>query len=196
MSGQPRLRVTSDLPQVLTHYYRSCSRPLLSLSALSAEERAAALEGLARHEPLPYRLAHPDYLVERLRIEEKMRAQFAAKGGRVELAHPYYFVLGTFGLWEADGSLKVELPLASVQSDALSFTMTDSFFNYRSENLRGVPIPRRPYHGELFTLSELRDQVRLHGLPGDAWRSDPARIFDVYIEAQIWSDAALRRLSL
>jgi hypothetical protein len=31
-------------------------------------------------------------------------------------------------------------------------------------------------------------QVELYGLPGDAWRNDPGRIFDVYIEAQIWSD--------
>lgn len=78
-------------------------------------------------------------------------------------------MLGAFALWEADGSWKVELPLASISSDRVSFTMT----------------------GELFTLGELREQVDSHGLPGDAWRSDPTRIFDVYIGAQIWRDAPL-----
>jgi hypothetical protein len=153
------------------------------------------LAELARHEPLPFRLAHPEYLPERLRIESLMRSQFGAKGGRAELEHPHYFVLGTFALWEADGSRKVELPLASVPPHWLSFTMTDSFFNYRAENLRGVPIPKRPYHGQVFILSELPDQVELYGFPGDAWRSDPSRIFDVYIEAQIWSDVPVRHLS-
>jgi hypothetical protein len=70
--------------------------------------------------------------------------------------------------------------------------MTDSFFNYRSENLRGIPIPKRAYHGRLFTASELREQIELHGLPGDRWRHEPDRIFDVYVEAQVWSDEPVR----
>ncbi len=181
----------SDLPEILTHYYRSFSKPLLSISALPPGAHTAVLDRLARHEPLPYRLTHPDYLAERRRIERIMRDRFAAKGGRVERDNPHYFVLGTFSLWEADGSSKTEVPLASIRSDCVSFTMTDSFFNYRTENLRGVPIPRRANHGELFTLPELGEQVALHGLPGDEWRRDPARIFDVYVEAQIWSDAPL-----
>jgi hypothetical protein len=187
---------SGELPKILTHYYRSFSKPLLSLSALSPDERTTVLATLALHEPLPYRLTHPEYLPERQRIEKAMRAQFLAKGGLVELEHPHYFVLGTFAPWEADGSRKAELPLASVPSHSLSFTMTDSFFNYRAENLRGVPIPERPYHGELFTLRELPEQIGLHGLPGDAWRNDPRRIFDVYIEAQVWSDAPVRHLQI
>lgn len=184
----------SELPEILTHYYRSFSKPLQSLSALPAGERPSVLEQLSRHEPLPFRLAHPDYLSERLRIERIMRDQFVGKGGRIEREHPHYFVLGVFSLWEADGSRKLEVTLASIPTHFVSFTLTDSFFNYRTTNLRRIPIPKRACHGELFTLGELREQVELHGLPGDAWRSDPARTFDVYIEAQIWSDAPLRHL--
>jgi hypothetical protein len=184
-----------EIPNALTHYYRSFSKPLLSLSALPPEELAPVLAELARNEPLPFRLSHPEYLPERLRIESLMRSQFEEKGGRAELEHPHYFVLGTFAPWEADGSRKVELSLASVLPHWLSFTMTDSFFNYRAENLRGVPIPERPYHGQLFTLGELPKQIGLHGLPGDAWHDDPRRIFDVCIEAQIWSDGPVKPLS-
>ena len=184
-----------ELPSTLTHYYRAFSKPLLSLSALPTNERQPVLAELARHEPLPFRLAHPEYLSERLRIESVMRGQFAAKGGRVDLENPHYFVLGTFSLWESDGSRKVELSTSSVLPHWLSFTMTDSFFNYRTENLRGVQIPARPYHGQLFTLGELPEQIGIYGLPGEAWRRDPDRVFDVYIEAQIWSNAPVQALS-
>lgn len=184
-----------ELPSTLTHYYRGFSKPLLSLTALHPSERRRVLEELARHEPLPFRLTHPDYLPERQRIEALMRSQFEAKGGRPELEHPHYFVVGAFSLWEADGSRKVELSLESVPPHWLSFTMTDSFFNYRESNLRGVRIPKRPYHGQLFSRHELSTQIERHGLPGDAWRSDPGRIFDVYIEAQLWSDAPVSPLS-
>ena len=108
----------SELPEKLTHYYRSFSKPLLSISALAAAEQAAVLDGLACHEPLPFRLAHPDYLAERRRIERTMRDRFALKGGGIERENPHYFVLGAFSLWEADGSRKLEVPLASIPQSA------------------------------------------------------------------------------
>jgi hypothetical protein len=182
------------IPDVLTHYYRPFSRPLLSLSALPEPDLAAVLAGLGRHEPLPYRLIHPEYMAERRRMESLMRDQFATKGGRPQREHPHYFVLGEFSLWEADASKRVQIALAAVAPDAVSFTLTDSFFNYRSRNLRGIDIPPRPYHGQLFTLAELPAQVALHGLPGEAWRVDETRRFDVYVEAQLWSDDAVRDL--
>jgi len=182
------------LPNVLTHYYRPFSRPLLSLSALSEQELLGVLEGLARQEPLPYRLTDPAYLSERRRLERLMRHQFETKGGRPEREFPHYFVLGEFSLWESDGSSRVQIPLRTVESVAVSFTLTDSFFNYRRHNLRGVEIPLRPYHGQLFALEELPAQLALHGLPGEAWRFHPERRFDVYVEAQIWSDEPVRHL--
>lgn len=180
---------TGKLRDVLTHYYRPFSRPFLSLSALPDPEVSRVLAELARFEPLPHRLAHPSYLAERRRIEAGMRRRFEAKGGRPERSHPHYLVLGEFSLWESDGSLKIRIPLSSVPPALVSFTMTDSFFNFRDTNLRGVPIPSREYHGEVFTLEELPVLIRRHGYPGEAWRKDPERIFDVYVEAQLWGDA-------
>lgn len=174
---------------MLTHYYRPFSRPFLSLSGLSDSEVAHVLAAISAHEPLPYRLAHPDYLAERRRIEARMRERFVEKGGCPERGQPHYFVLGEFSPWESDGSRRVEIPLAAVPEALISFTLTDSFFNFRDTNLRGVPIPRRGYHGELFMYPELPDVLQQHGLPGDAWATDPERRFDVYIEAQLWGEA-------
>lgn len=185
---------SADFLSMLTHYHRPFSRPLLSLSTLSDTQIAEVLDQLGQSEPLPYRLTQPAYLPERRRIEQRMRARFLDKSGRPELHHPHYFVLGEFSLWETDGSLKVNIPLQSVPPDWVSFTLTDSFFNYRQTNLRGIPIPRRAYHQELFTLAELPLQLAAHDLPTNEWRSDPERRFETYVEAQIWSDEPVRHL--
>ena len=122
-----------------------------------------------------------------------MRERFVQKGGEPELFRPHYFVLGEFSLWESDDSLKLQLPLASVPSRWLSFTLTDSVFNYRRTSLRGMAIPARGYHDELFTLAELEAQLEAHDLPTDEWLSNDARRFEVYVEAQVWSDEPVSR---
>ena len=179
---------------LLTHYYRPFSRPLLSLSRLSAAELTKVLDQLVEHEPLPYRLTQSGYLPQRRQIEQRMRARFIEKGGCPQILHPHYFILGEFSLWESDGSRKVEIPLQSVPPPWLSFTLTDSFFNYRQTNLRGISIPKCAYHGELFTLAELWSQLTIHDLPTNKWRFDRARQFEVYVEAQVWSDEPVRHL--
>jgi hypothetical protein len=126
--------VAEQAPEVITHYYRPFSRPFLSLSPLSDPEVSGVLAVLARSEPLPYRLTHPAYLSERRRVEGRMRQRFLEKGGHPERGNPHYFVLGEFSLWEADGSLKVQIPLSFVPSALVSFTLTDSFFNFRETN--------------------------------------------------------------
>ncbi len=174
--------------EVLTHYYRPFSEPLLSLSELSEDRRSIVLAGVAEHEPLPLRLTRPDYFEKRRWLEEAMRTRFLEKGGRPIRVHPHYFVLGEFSHWETDGSKKVQIPLSGVPEDCVSFTLTDSFFNYRGTNLRGVPIPTRPYHGTLFLREEMHDQLVAHRLPAEDWDSNPDRQFEVYVEAQLWSD--------
>lgn len=100
-------------------------------------------------------------------------------------------MLGRFALWEEDGSGAVELSIDALTTQVLSFTLTDSFFCYRSTNLRGVQIPPRPYHRRLYRLEELDEALERYSLPTDHWRDDPALTFDVYVEAQVWSDAAV-----
>ena len=192
MAAERSLSGAEQAPDVLTHYYRPHARPFLSLSSLSDPEVSEVLAASARSEPLAFRLTHPGYLSERRTLEARMRHRFLEKGGQPERDHPHYFVLGEFSLWESDGSLKVQIPLSCVPDALVSFTLTDSFFNYRTTNLRGVTIPRRPYHGELFTRHELPEAIRRHGLPGDAWRTDSQRLFDVYVEAQLWGDGPVQ----
>jgi hypothetical protein len=186
-----------DLPErlrVLTHCHRPFAPPLQSLSGVPATELQRVLADLLRHEALPYRLTQPGYLPERRMIEARMHGRFIEKGGQPQTQQPHYFVLGSFSLWEEDGSLQLKLPIDRVSSRWLSFTLTDSFFNYRRTNLRGIPIPARAYQDELFTLDELPAALAAHDLPTNDWRSVPERIFEVYVEAQLWSDAPVSHL--
>ena len=180
--------------KVLTHYFRPFSAPLRNLAALPVAEQRTTLAWLAAHEPLPDRLIHSEYLGKRAEVERWMYQAFAEAGGEPERTHPHYFVLGTFSLWESDGSCSVSVPLAAVPARSLSFTLTDSFFNYFATNLRGHPIPPRAYHRRIYVAAELEEALSAHDLPTDAWQTDPERRFEPYVEAQAWSDRGLEQL--
>ena len=57
-----------------------------------------------------------------------------------------------------------------------------------------MAIRKRPYHEELYTLSELASQLEIYDLPTEEWRSNRDRRFEVYVEAQLWSDEPIENL--
>jgi hypothetical protein len=182
--------VGEALPDFLTHYYKD--RPFRTLSDLPSVEVAPVLERIAAAGDIEFRLTREEYLPRRRDIEAVMRTQFAGLGGKPTRANPHYAILGTFSLYEDDPYYRSEtLPLASLPTEAVSFTFTDSFFAFSDANLRGVRIPERPYHGRVYRLEDLPALVGTFGLPGERWRTEPGRRFDVYIEAQIWDDAPI-----
>jgi hypothetical protein len=178
------------LPDRLTHYYRDV--PFHTLSDLDDAAVARTLEQAAQSRDLEFRLTRDEYLPRRREIEAEMRRQLIALGGAPARSSPHYAILGTFSLYEDDAAWRsVSASLDEIDPSALTFTFTDSYFNFSDTNLRGVPIPRRPYHKHVYRLEDLPALVEQFGLPGDRWRTEPESIFDVYIEAQIWDDAAL-----
>lgn len=182
-----RLRSPEELPDFLTHYYRET--PFRSLTHLTDEEAAVVVDGLDCSSAADFRLTQPQYLRLRREVESKMRRLFVDKGGRPELEAPHYAVLGTAGVYEDDPrSRKLRLPLDAFEPALLSFTFTDSFFAFHDRNLRGVSIPKRPYHRQVFGIDELPALIDQYGWPGDRWKHEPDRRFDVYIEAQIWRE--------
>ena len=179
-----------SLPDRLTHYYRDF--PFHTLSDLDEASVAKVLEDVAQGRELEFRLTREEYLPRRREIEAEMRTQFVALGGQPRRRSPHYAVLGEFSLYERDPSWQsVSAALADIPPDVVSFTFTDSYFNFSEKNLRGIPIPPRPYHRHVYRLEDLPVLVETFGLPSDRWRTEPDRIFDVYIEAQLWDDAAI-----
>lgn len=177
-------------PDFLTHYYRDV--PFHTLSDLQDEQVTQTLQEISRQRELDFRLTRDEYLPRRRVIEAEMRAQFMQRGGKPARQAPHYAILGTFSLYESDPHWRsVAVPLNEVPSDVLSFTFTDSFFAFSDRNLRGVAIPPRPYHRCVYRLEDLPGLNEEFGLPGERWRTEPDRVFDVYVEAQIWDDAAV-----
>jgi len=183
--------VGEALPDVLTHYYRDV--PFHTLSDLANEQVARVLEEIADRRLLEFRLTREEYLPRRREIESQMRARFVELGGGPVRRSPHYAILGTFSLYEDDPEWRsVSAPLNTVAAGVLSFTFTDSFFTFSERNLHGVVIPPRPYHGRVYLLDDLPELAQEYGLPGERWRHEEDRRFDVYIEAQIWDDGPLR----
>jgi len=177
-------------PDRLTHYYRDV--PFHTLSDLDEKSAARVIEQVGKTRELEFRLTRDDYLPRRREIEAEMRLQFVRQCGRRVRESPHYAVLGTFSLYDGDPDWKsVSAPVADIASDVLSFTFTDSFFAFSNTNLRGVAIPLRPFHRRIYRLEDLPALVEEFGLPGERWRDEPERVFDVYVEAQIWDDAPL-----
>jgi hypothetical protein len=177
-----------ELPDYLTHYYREI--PFQSLTELESSDAARVLLDLGAVRELPFRLTHPLYLVRRREIEATMRSRFIEKGGAPQLEHPMYLILGRSALWEQMEPHSVEVSLATIPDEVLSFTFTDSFFAFSSHNLHGAAIPPQPFHGDVYLRTELPALVVAFGLPGIAPNDNLHPVFDPYIEAQLWCPPA------
>jgi hypothetical protein len=88
-----KANATSTFPDYITHYSRG--EPFLSLSSVTQDNLQSVLKQLNESNAWGLnRFSDPDYLKQRKQIEQKLRQQFIAKGGKPELDHPIYFFLG------------------------------------------------------------------------------------------------------
>ena len=81
------------------------------------------------------------------------------------------------------------MPLAAFSPDTITFTYPDSMASLalgRSDDHAAI---RRSYHGQVFTLPEIRDIVARFGMP-DGGQNTAASIspFDRFVEVQVWDD--------
>jgi hypothetical protein len=134
----------------------------------------------------------PDYLDRRIATERWLRAERERKLGAPCLAHPVYFFLGDF----ADGRdpsrpHAIRMPLAAFAPEMITFTYPDSMASLPIATRDEHRAHRKPYHGQVFTLDEIRDVVAEFGMPGTRWETDPAMTYDRFIEVQVWDDRPL-----
>jgi hypothetical protein len=179
-----------ELPEVITHNYdprrgalqNLCSLPRVAAEGLLLEIRQSGRPGIK-----------PNYLERRLETERWLLAERTRKLGNPRLSHPIYFFLGDF----ADGldpsrPASLVMPLAALPPDVVTFTYPDSMASLPLGNARGDARERKPYHGEVFTLAEIKDIVAAYGLPGERWKTDLSMRYDRFIEVQVWDDRPVR----
>jgi len=180
----------------LTHYYRRGTDPFRTLSALAdraALQLMAALyvEGSVIWE----RFKDPaQYLQERRQTEQWLRQAFLAKGGNPQETHPIYMVLGRsqWVLRMADAATlatteEIRVPLSVLREDEVSFTYPDSMISHWLGMDRPPDYYQPDFHGQVFTLSEIRSLVAMKGLPDEGWETNLPDFMAHYIEAQVWN---------
>ena len=176
------------MPEVITHNYHPARGGLQNLCTLPRPEAEAILSEIRDSGLSRMKL---NYLERRLETEQWLLAARTRKLGRPYLAHPIYFFLGDF----ADGRdplrpASLVMPLAALPPDTITFTYPDSMASLPLGAAEAHRPERQPYHGQVFTLAEIKDVIREFGLPGDRWKTDT---YDRFIEVQVWDDRPVRR---
>jgi len=173
----------------LYHYYEGCRGPFLNLSDLPFAEAEQILATIRQAGQTFASKRAPDYLAIRFDLEERVRRLFEAKGGRPRRARPHYMTVGAcpwLREWYVQGR-ELSIPLSAFAPDVISFTYGDTFPALRLHD-------GRPYRGLVYTLAELPALIEQYGLPQD-WNPDGHCGPERYIEAQVWEDVPLQRLS-
>ena len=184
----------------LIHAYRKGTDPFRSLSALSDMEAIQKMKGFYVEGAIFWeRFKDPaQYLKARRQVEQWLRREFVAKGGKPQAPYPIYMVLGRSKWIETAldaatraTTVEIQVPLALFRECDVSFTYPDSMVSFMLDNQRDLEYYLPEYNGRVFTLSEIRAIVEANGLPGDQWGTDLPSYFGNYIEAQIWDHEPL-----
>jgi hypothetical protein len=183
----------------VTHYHVNGRAPFLNLSDVAENELNEVVRDLEREraQGASARVFGRRYMELRRRTEDKLRTLFIEVGGRPERDAPHYFVLGSSAWYRglSYGMREVVLPLDRLPSDVSSFTYPDSFTSMALGPHYGLPQEPRPYHERVYRLEELPEVIDVYGLPADEvgeYDEYQHRVFEKYIEVQVWSDEPLR----
>ena len=119
----------------------------------------------------------PDYMENRRRFEEMLKAEFAKKGGRIERNTTHYMVVKHkpwLSTWY-ENNLFLRIPMDAFDLRTVSFTCGDSHPVFSP---RANPMDSKEYRKTLYTNHKMVDIIQKYG---------PER----YIEAHIWSDGVI-----
>jgi len=177
------------IPKYIYHYYELKKGPFRNISMLDYADAKKVLEdikvGFNKNKDA-------DYLDLRLALEEKLKSDFIAKGGKPTRKDPFYFTLGTCkwletSWFEQTGIVQIPLDVFAEKKDIISITYPDSMISYQLSEDENFKDKRKACNGQIYTLDELDDLIRTYGLPSeDKWKNDERFTFDRYIEVQVW----------
>jgi hypothetical protein len=176
---------------ILTHYFHKNEQPFRTLSSLTDREALHVASNLRGRTGAVYRrFNNPKrYLKQRREAENWVRREFINKGGKPASDYPHYFVVGR-SVWIEEGydgqSSMMHMPISAFQSEHISFTYPDSMISYWLRSQANQVFYRPELHGQVFILSEICKLINKFGVPEEEWRTEGARKYDLFIEAQVW----------
>ncbi len=176
---------------LLAHYYHRDDKPFQTLSSLGKDEALSVISNLGDRTGAVYRrFRNPqNYLQQRQETENWVRQEFIRKGGQPVSDYPQYFAVER-AIWIEEGfngqSNTIQMQLSSFRPEQVSFTYPDSMISYWLRGQTGKEFHHPEYHGRVFTLDEIRGIIAKFGIPGEEWRTNEVRKYDLFIEAQVW----------
>lgn len=184
----------------LIHAYKRGTEPFRSLSMLSDAEALGIMKDLYIEGSVFWeRFRDPaQYLQLRRQVEEWLRREFIAKGGKPAAAYPIYMVLGSSRWLETmldattlATTILMRVPLSIFSECEVSFTYPDSMVSFLLNREKNPEYYLPEYHGRVFTLGEICSILTANGLPGYKWGTNLPDDLANYIEAQIWNHEPL-----
>jgi hypothetical protein len=163
----------------------------LLLETASDDEASSTIATLRDRSGSVYRrFQNPkQYLQQRRDTEHWIRQEFLNKGGQPASAYPHYFVIER-STWIEEGyngdSCALQFPISAFPPEHISFTYPDSMISYWLRRQTDQVFYRSQYHGQVFRLSEISQVIAEFGIPNEEWRTEEARKYDLFIEAQLW----------
>ena len=185
---------------ILTHVYKRGTPPFRTLSELSDADAIHVMQTLYIEGAMFWeRFKEPaGYLQLRKQVEEWLRQEFIAKGGRPRTKYPVYMVWGTSKWIETmldattrATTIEIHMPLSAFDESTVSFTYPDSMVSFILNMERNPEYYLPEYHGQVFTLAEMHTILERNGLPGYKWGTELPSDLANYIEAQIWDHEPL-----
>jgi hypothetical protein len=125
------------------------------------------------------RFSDPKYLLRRIEIEECIRKEFIAKGGKPKLSNPIYFFLGRHRRFEEHRQNKgYVIDLKNVATDSISFTYGDSMLAYDDDYRKQMGEKyQNTLCAKIYRIENLESLFSHPNFP----KSDP-----LAVEAQLW----------
>ena len=171
----------------LYHYFDKRTGPFKSLSALPPEEAHDILEKIKNERPDSFCAQRDDtYITKRRNCEARLRNEFKAIGGIMDIESPHYMVLG-FSPWLStwyEQSDFIKIPVEKFDKRKISFTYGDSMptFNYKDG---------KEYREKVYNFDGILKVIEKYGLPQE-WNDDGKFGPERYIEAHVWTDDVIR----
>ncbi|MDL2403709.1 hypothetical protein [Rhizobium mayense] len=174
------------IPDEVTHNYNPESPFLANICDLEHEEAEKVLQSIRN---TGRRTIKTNYLNRRLEVEDWLIRERHRLLGHTPRMRPVYFFLGNF----ADGKDRsrpnsLVMPLNAFPEGTITFTIPDSMASLPIAKHHKYELERQPYHGQVFSLEEIRDVVAKFGMPNESWAADPRKRFDRFVEVQVWDD--------
>lgn len=173
----------------LVHYCHPNSEPFQNIMRLPREEAFAAAAKMAADNPGAKAFGRfadfENYYPLRQKTDEFLYQSFLRAGGKPKEKHPLSFVLqGSDFLenWFGNGRI-FTIPLQSICSDSVSFTVGDSCAQYQKTG----------------SIQLLTKEQLLAGIAEFDWNVSEYMINTLsqysYMEAQVWDDEAIAQIS-